>query len=125
MPSLPQPIKNRVYSKVVFSLNGVESEPLYNIQPNDPINALQTGDVVEAYFKSLNATKKLIILTIDVIWNPATNGQEAFFWTEEYHSNLSSLPPSTKPNDDDYFSLPPPLADIEDFDNYDSWDTEV
>lgn len=88
------------FKRVIFTLNGVDSEPIWDVPADDPLTTLQAGERVEAYFKSLDEVKQLIITSIDVRLDDMLDGYYVTINTEEWIDQgfVADDPSTTDPN---------------------------
>jgi hypothetical protein len=84
------------FKRVIVTFNGVDSEPIWDVPPDDPLTTLQAGEKIEAYFKSLNEVKQLLIVSVDVRMDNIIGGYDVIINTEEWKGQ------PTIPNDSDF-----------------------
>lgn len=76
IPNHPMALNKLGYKVLTFHLRDydrvfgntfveIESEPLYNVPPNDPLTLLAVGDKIEVYFRSSNQIKIVTVIEID------------------------------------------------------------
>jgi hypothetical protein len=80
------------WKRVVVVLNGIESEPIYDVPADDSLTTLQAGEKIEAFFKSLDEVKQLIITSIDCNLNDVHGGYDVTITTQEYDPGLTFIP---------------------------------